>query len=66
MLHPTPSGPDPLRPNQMTQALAPRSAAAQRRAMQAAMASALRAMRSTGGRRGAAADDSGATPAADA
>jgi hypothetical protein len=47
VLHSTPSEPDPLRPHERPS----RNAAAQRRAMQAAMANAVRAMRSAGGGR---------------
>jgi len=48
----TPSGSDPLQPTHDARRLPSRSAAAQRRAMQAALANAVRAMRSAGGRRG--------------
>jgi hypothetical protein len=47
-----PADPDPLRPVDAGRGMPSRNAAAQRRAMQAALANAVRAMRSTGGRRG--------------
>jgi hypothetical protein len=52
VLDPT-SGNDPLHPIRGAHRQPSRSSAAQRRAMQAALANAVRAMRSTGGRRGA-------------
>jgi hypothetical protein len=52
VLGPTSSGSDPLQPIHDARLLPSRSAAAQRRAMQGALANAVRAMRSTGGRRG--------------
>jgi hypothetical protein len=50
--HPTPPGPDPL-PSVQGARQPTRSAAAHRRAMQAAIANTVRAMRSTTGRRSA-------------
>jgi hypothetical protein len=46
-----PDDSEPLRPGDVPREMPSRSAAAQRRAMQAAMANAVRAMRSTNGRR---------------
>jgi hypothetical protein len=47
-----PANPDPLRPVDPARGMPSRNAAAQRRAMQAAIANAVRAMRSTSRRRG--------------
>jgi len=58
----TPSGSDPLQPIQDARRLPSRNAAAQRRAMQAALANAVRAMRSTGGRRRSPMSRRGRTP----
>jgi hypothetical protein len=51
VIHRALDDPQPLRPLDDPRKLPSRSAAAQRRAMQAAMANAVRAMRSTDGRR---------------
>jgi hypothetical protein len=51
VLHPTSHDNDPLRPVAGARQMPSRSAAAQRRAMQAAMANAVRAMHSPGGGR---------------
>jgi hypothetical protein len=54
VLDPAASGSDPLHQIAGARRQPSRNAAAQRRAMQAALANAVRAMRSTGGRRGSA------------
>lgn len=51
VIRPIPPHPEPLRPVGDPRAAPSRNAAAQRRAMQAAMANAVRALRSPGGRR---------------
>jgi len=51
VIHEAPDDAQPLRPADHPRELPSRSAAARRRAMQAAMANAVRAMRSTNGRR---------------
>jgi hypothetical protein len=51
VIHAAPDNAEPLRPGDYLREMPSRNAAAQRRAMQAAMANAVRAMRSTNGRR---------------
>jgi hypothetical protein len=65
VLDPTPSGDDLLRPTRDARGLPARNAAAQRRAMQAAIANAVRAMRTVDGRRGSRPGERRAPPPAD-
>jgi len=62
VLHPTPPGPDPHHPLPGARQTPKRNAAVQRRAMQAAMASAVRALSSTTGGRRSAMPGHGRTP----
>jgi len=63
VIHAAPDDAQPLRPADHQRELPSRSAAAQRRAMQAAMANAVRAMRSTNGRRAGGRDPTHVPPA---
>jgi hypothetical protein len=51
VIHASPGGGTPPRPSDDPDTMPSRNAAAQRRAMQAAISNAVRALRSTGGRR---------------
>lgn len=64
MIHAQPDGPESLRPVLEPRAIPARNAAAQRRAMQAAMSNAVRALRTPGARSGGAAPAQRGTPPA--